>query len=106
MTVPKSARDCRAILDAALAKYQADGWWIENRTDFQATIKKRERGRWEQLVELFGGSQHLPPWEVELVFTHVRVVTVDDHGTVVVRKATGEPLSGLEIVRRSSAGNT
>ncbi len=89
MTVPKSARDRRAIFDAALAEYQADRWWIKKRTDLQATINKRERRptRWDQLVGHDG--EFAPPYEGAVVLTHVRVVTVDDHGAIAVRKAKG-----------------
>jgi hypothetical protein len=86
----KATDERKSALDAALARYGAGGWRIENRSDFQATIAKGHRvnhvlhliltivtlGLWAVvwiLMVIFGGEKR-------------ELVTVDPYGNIVNTK--------------------
>jgi hypothetical protein len=86
----KSADERKAILDRTLADRGAQGWRIETRSDYQATIASGNRinhvlhliltiitaGLWGIvwiLLAIFGGIKR-------------RIITVDEYGNVVDRK--------------------
>jgi hypothetical protein len=86
----KSLDERKAGLDAALARFGAQGWRIENRSEFQATIAMGHRinhvlhliltivtfGIWAIvwiLLAIFGGEKR-------------QLVTVDDFGNIVATR--------------------
>lgn len=80
----------RATLDAALQRYGASHWRIENRSEFQATIAegKEVNHLLHFLLSVFTLGAWLLVWLVLIVFGGVRrrLVTVDEFGNVVEQK--------------------
>jgi hypothetical protein len=76
----------KAALDAALSRYGAKGWRIENRSDFQATIAKGKElsHLLHLLLTLITVGLWLVLWLVLGVAggVHRRLVTVDVYGNV------------------------
>jgi hypothetical protein len=86
----KSLDARKADLDAALARFGAEGWRIENRSEFQATIAKGHRIN--HVLHLLLTILTLGFWAIVWIFLAIfggekrQLVTVDDFGNVVATK--------------------
>jgi hypothetical protein len=80
----------KAQLDATLANLGAQGWRIENRSDFQATIAKGNRTN--HVLHLILTIVTLGLWAIVWILMAIlggekrRLVTVDPYGNVANRK--------------------
>lgn len=88
--VQQTADQRKANLDAALSRYGAAGWRIENRSDFQATIAKGKET--SHLLHFFLSVFTLGIWLILWLGLGIvggirrRLISVDDYGNVVEQK--------------------
>jgi hypothetical protein len=86
----KSLDERKAALDAALARFGAQGWRIENRSEFQATIAKGHRIN--HVLHLILTIVTLGIWAIVWILLAIfrgekrQLVTVDDFGNIVATK--------------------
>lgn len=88
--IVKDPDERKSILDRALQQYGAQGWRIENRSDFQATIAKgREISHtFHLLLTIFTLGFWLVVWFLVglLGGNKRRMITIDEYGNVVTQK--------------------
>jgi hypothetical protein len=86
----RSTEERKATLDSALQRYGAQGWRVETRSEFQATIAKGKEVN--HLLHLFLAvitfGLWLIPWLILGVGAGVkrRMVTIDEFGNAVDQK--------------------
>jgi hypothetical protein len=88
--IVKTADERRSALDRALQMHGAQGWRIENRSDFQATIAKGKETSHvlHLLLTLVTVGLWLIPWLGLGVLGGVkrRMITIDEFGNLVDQK--------------------
>jgi len=86
----KSLDERKADLDAALARFGAQGWRIESRSEFQATIAKGQRlnNVLHLILTIITAGLWAIVWILLAIFKGEKrqLVTVDDFGNIVATK--------------------
>jgi hypothetical protein len=86
----KTQDERKALLDAALARLGAQGWRIENRSDFQATIAKGHRPNHilHLILSIVTAGLWLIVWLLIVIFggEKRKLVTVDPYGNIAESK--------------------
>jgi hypothetical protein len=89
-SLEKSLDERKAALDSDLATYGAQGWRIESRSEFQATIVKGDRPN--TVLHLILTIITLGLWAIVWILLAIfrgekrQLVTVDDFGNIVATK--------------------
>jgi hypothetical protein len=89
-TILRSADERKATLDRTLQNYGAQGWRIETRSDFQATIAKGKEVN--NLLHFFLAVITVGLWLIVWLGFGVlggvkrRMITIDEYGNVVEQK--------------------
>jgi hypothetical protein len=88
--IKKTAEERKDALDRQLQQFGAQGWRIENRSDYQATIAKGDRvnNTLHLLLTIFTVGLWGIVWIVLLITGGVkrRMVTIDEFGNAVEQK--------------------
>jgi hypothetical protein len=89
-SLTRSSDDRRAVLDRALQLRGAQGWRIESRSDFQATIAKGERinNTLHLILTLVTAGLWALVWIIVAITGGIKrmMVTIDEYGNVIEQK--------------------
>jgi hypothetical protein len=89
-SLQQTADQRKATLDRTLQRYGAQGWRIETRSEFQATIAKGERlnNTLHLILTLLTAGLWAIVWIILAIVGGIkrRMVTVDEYGNVVDNK--------------------
>jgi hypothetical protein len=101
-TLTKSADERKAILDRTLAARGAEGWRIENRSDFQATVAtgKRVNHILHLILTILTAGLWAIVWIILAITGGIKrqIVTVDEYGNVL-----DQNLTAVRLAHRPSA---
>ena len=89
-TLHRSTTDRKATLDRTLQRYGAQGWRIETRSDYQATIAKGEKinNTLHLILTFLTAGLWGIVWIILLITGGIkrRMITIDEYGNVVDSK--------------------